>query len=285
MKYLSLIFALFFGGVVACEGTVEFGENQAVAVVSDVVAPDGKADTIDGPAGLDGGALFSQYCAACHGADATGGSSYPQSIVGYAPIDDIVQNGIGAMPPIAIDAEQTAAIQTFLLGDTSSAEPAVNDGSTPALQVYTTQCSGCHGAEGLGTPQGPSLRFRDPGLFRFAVRDGRNGPGNPSAMPVYDHSLVTDAQLDEVIEWLDAFPNPTDGEGLYNRYCANCHGVDGRGGPSFETVAGRQRAQSIIREGHALGRYAERREYMPAWTAEQISDQEIVAIEQYMAQM
>lgn len=288
MKYVKVLILVFSMSVVACEGTIELGENTVMPPISEA-GGSGKADALGGDstaaAAPDGGALYQQYCSACHGADATGGASFPGSIVGYSPIEPLVVQGDGTMPPIPLETAQIAAIQTFLVGggtSTPAPTPSTSAGSTPGLQMYATQCASCHGAEGGGTPSGPQLRFRDPGLVRFTVREGRNGTGNPTAMPIYDRATVTDADLDEATAWLDAFPNPTDGEGLYNQYCANCHALDGTGGPSFRPILGTIRAQSIIRSGHGSDRYDERTSYMPSWTADQISDDEILLIEQYM---
>lgn len=287
-----VLFSFLFAGVVACEGTIEFGEDseyQHVALTPEDPV-DGKADNIEQPeqttsAADEGAALYLQYCSACHGADATGSPTFEGSIVGFQPIAPVVQNGQGLMAPVAISDEQIDAIQSFLLAD-SQAEPVaepVGDGTSPGIQKFATNCAVCHGAEGEGTPNGPQIRFRDPGLAKFTIRQGRNGPGNPSVMPTYASDAISDVELDEMISWLDSMPNPADGEGLYNRYCANCHGPDGLGGPAFEPLVGRTRAGSIVREGHGdEGAYADRREYMSGWTPDQLSDDEILKIEEYM---
>ncbi len=285
MKVLKLIVLVFAVGVVACEGTIELGEDTVMPGPSTSGGP--KADSVgDTPVTLNGGALYQQHCGSCHGADATGGIVYSDSILGFPSIEPIVRNGLGTMPAIAIEAAQINAIQTFLSGP-SAPDPVVTppDGATPALQVFAAECSSCHGAEGTGTNLGPTLRLKDAGLTRYTVRQGRNGPNNPTTMPIYDDSMLDDPALDEIVAWLDAFPNPTDGEGLFNQFCSTCHGVDGAGGTSFKPVAGTLRAQTIIRTGHGAQRYNVRSEYMPAWTPEQISDEEIVLIERYMRAM
>ena len=282
MKLLNLLILVFAFGVVACEGTIELGDTTIMPELPS--SGDGQATV---PAGLNGGALYQQHCGACHGADATGGPTYDGSIRGVTPVETIIVNGAGLMPPIPLQSDEIAAIQDYLLGGATAApeSPDPSTGSTPALQVYASQCAACHGPEGLGTPLGTPIRLRDPDLTRFTVRQGRNGLGNPTTMPIYTRDDISDEQLTEIIDWLDAFPNPTTGEGLYNQFCSNCHGVDGRGGTSFEPVAGTLRAQSAIREGHGAERYVERRSYMPSYTEDQISDAEIVLIEQYIRSM
>lgn len=287
MKYPMLLIVLLAVGILGCEGTIELGENTVMPALP---SSEGKSDApgVAAAPALNGAALYQQHCASCHGADATGGASFPGSIVNYSPIQPIITNGIGVMAPVPISADETAAIQGFLLGNTPPpptqpvTQPDPSTGSTPALQVYASECAPCHGAEGLGTAQGPAIRTRDAGLARFTVREGRNGPGNPTTMPIYDRATMPDAQLDEIIDWLDAFPNPPSGEGLYNQYCGTCHGEDGGGGTTLRPIAGQLRAMTDIRDGHHTDEFDNRREYMPAWTADQISDAEIVLIEQWM---
>ena len=291
MRIAALAISVLALGVVACEGTIEVGENFEYQDVSTgAVVPgasSGKGDVIADPVptgGNAGEALYQQFCASCHGADATGGPSWPGSIVGYADIAPIVTNGRGAMPPVAIGGSDIAAIQSWLTSLVPAQAPETT-GATPALQFFSSNCAGCHGAEGEGSPNGPQIRFQDDLLARFAVRQGRNGPGIPSTMPTYSTTELPEDQLDEILDWLAAFPKPTTGEGLYNQFCSNCHGVDGLGGPSAEPVAGRLSIGEIVRTGHAPGRYAERREYMSAWTEEQITAQELTLIAQYVRSM
>ena len=74
-------------------------------------------------------------------------------------------------------------------------------------------------------------------------------------------------------------PKPTDGPGLYTRFCANCHGAGGRG-----AVVGGIRGESLgefrekVREGEGGRNYGNRGSYMPAWSAAQLSDAEITKI-------
>ena len=285
---LILVLAM---GVVACEGTIEIGEDFEYQDVSSPVVGSnpgsGKGDTLAGPTGAAGGngeALFQQNCASCHGADATGGATWPGSIVGHPDIAPIVTNGRGAMPPVALGATDVAAIQAWLTSPTGG-EGVAPTGGTPALQLFSTTCAGCHGAEGEGTVNGPQLRFQDDALARYTVRNGRNGPGNPSSMPVYSTADVADADLNEILAWLGSFPKPTTGEGLYQQFCSNCHGANGLGGPSAEPLAGRLSVGDIVRTGHAPGRYADRREYMSSWGEDQISADELALIAQYIRTM
>lgn len=292
----KILLILVLSGVVACEGTIEFPESQEWQGVPESLEPaaGGKADTISPAQSQDGeanggAALFQQYCGACHGADATGGTSFPTSIRGYEPIDTIVKEGKGTMAAIPIDDTSIASIQDFLLNPTateedSTTEEEVVDGSSPALEIYAAECAACHGAEGQGNEIGPPIRFRDEDLIEFTVREGRNGPGVPSAMPTYSREELPDAKLDEIMEWAGSFPNPETGEELYDRYCANCHGDDGLGGPSFEPIAGLARVENDIRDGHS-GPFQNRHEYMTSWTEEELSSEEVDLIEQYLMSM
>ena len=66
---------------------------------------------------------------------------------------------------------------------------------------------------------------------RWIIRNGRTGhPDFIVGMTAYDECALSDTTLDEIIAFLNAPPKPTDGQGLYEDFCANCHGDDGRGG-------------------------------------------------------
>jgi mono/diheme cytochrome c family protein len=295
---IRILLILVLGSVVACEGTIDLGENTQWQGLpqDDTPVVDGKADNlkpVDDPGDQEhpGAALFQQHCGACHGADATGAASFPTTIRGYEPIDSIVKEGKGSMPAVAIDDAAIASIQDFLLqpvdeqqNQQEEEEEEEIDGSSPALEIFAAECAPCHGAEGEGNEIGPQLRFRDDDLFRFTVRNGRNGPGVPSAMPTYNRQDLPDEKLDEIVDWLSSFSNPETGQGLYGQYCANCHGDDALGGPSFEPIAGLARVDTEVRNGHS-GPFQNRHEYMTAWTEDELSAEEVDLIEQYLMQM
>jgi mono/diheme cytochrome c family protein len=236
--------------------------------------------TLAAPAAdLDGEGLYVRYCSSCHGADASGGANWATSIQGYEPIDGIVSNGRGNMDPIPIDAAQSAKVQAYLL----TLAPALSTLSGP--EVYDRLCVGCHGDVGAGIDtKGMQLRYDDDAFSAYWVRAGRGTNAFDSPMPAYPASMISNQQLDEMFTWIRSEPHPTDGEGLFNQYCANCHGADGRGGSSGESIRGSGAFTGVVRQGkNRADGYDRRRSYMSAWTSAQISDAEIQLISAYAA--
>jgi mono/diheme cytochrome c family protein len=101
-------------------------------------------------------------------------------------------------------------------------------------------------------------------------------------MLAYDTEDLSDMELAEILEFLAGQPQPTSGEDLYLDYCAACHGVDGAGGPTMRSVIGEAgAAERLVRNGHA-GEFSNRREYMPKWSTDEISDPELDLIITYI---
>jgi mono/diheme cytochrome c family protein len=85
-------------------------------------------------------------------------------------------------------------------------------------------------------------------------------------------------------DWLDSFPQPTTGEGLYQDYCANCHGEDALGGVVDQGLDGETLTNIVdkVRAGNGDRAYAARGDYMPSWTAEQLNDAELELVADYL---
>jgi len=230
-------------------------------------------------ADLDGEGLYVRYCSSCHGVDASGGPNWAGSIQAYEPIAAIVANGRGNMDPIPINAAQTAKVQEYLL----TLAPALSTLTGP--EVYNRLCVGCHGDQGAGlATQGVQLRSDDDPFSIYWVRAGRATRTFDSPMPAYPASMISDQQLGAMFTWINSVPHPTTGEGLFNQYCTNCHGADGRGGSAGEGIRGGGGFTSAIRQGkNRSDGYGRRGSYMSAWNSSQISDQEIQLISAYAA--
>jgi mono/diheme cytochrome c family protein len=99
-------------------------------------------------------------------------------------------------------------------------------------------------------------------------------------MPAYSEADLPVAVLDRILEWLAEAPQPRDGRGLNTRYCANCHGADGRGGPTRSSIVGEDLDEFIetVRDGEGGRNYGARRDYMPSWSRMELSDDAIRAI-------
>ncbi|HYX12593.1 MAG TPA: c-type cytochrome, partial [Candidatus Acidoferrum sp.] len=108
--------------------------------------------------------------------------------------------------------------------------------------VYLQSCAACHGPQGQGTTDGPSLQASGPAAVDFMLRTGRmplNRPGDPTQrrQPAFD-----DATIRALVAYAGSFgPGPTiptvvlsgadisRGRELYTANCAACHGPTGGG--------------------------------------------------------
>jgi mono/diheme cytochrome c family protein len=126
--------------------------------------------------------------------------------------------------------------------------------------LYSMRCAGCHGADGK---LGPAPPLNDPIFLaivpdpdlRRVIREGRAvSPGQKSPMPAFARDRggpLTGAQVQVLADGIKerwgsppeagaaALPPYRDeetqgdakaGEGVFARYCACCHGKDGKGG-------------------------------------------------------
>jgi mono/diheme cytochrome c family protein len=146
-------------------------------------------------------------------------------------------------------------------------------------------CVPCHGPEGAGVPMmGPEIQHPVVDFSTWVVRNGRTHPGYKLPMLKYTPEMLPDAQLQGIFAFLSAKPKPTTGAGLYKDYCENCHGPDALGGVTMRPIANEPVNTFIMdsRAGHHPGDFGNRREYMPKWTAAELSDAELRSIFMYV---
>lgn len=224
--------------------------------------------------------LYVTYCSSCHGDSALGTTTFPGSIQAYAPIHDIVRNGRREMKRLDIPDSAIAKIQEYL--NSFKVDLATLSGA----EYYARECAKCHGASGEGSPRGYEIRNPVIGYATYVIRNGRPGAPFADSMPKYTTARLSQKQLNEIIAMLRSAEHPSDGAGLYNRFCSNCHGKDARGGVVGESLRGEiDEFGEKIREGEGGNNYADRREYMPRWPASEISEQEIHAMAEYVSRL
>lgn len=226
-----------------------------------------------------GKTLYSDNCARCHGANAEGGEEWSRPIAGMQNIADVVKNGRGEMPAFPrVTDNQLSALALFLA---SLSQPDLS--TKTGKEYYAIECASCHGANGEGTTSGYGIQLPVAGYASWVIRNGRTGTGFPSAMPAYTTAQLSATQLSEIITWLKAMPRPTDGKGLYNTFCANCHGKDARGGVVGESIrTNLNEWTKVIRSGEGGSNYGSRTGYMPSWTSTELSDAEITLMKSYV---
>jgi mono/diheme cytochrome c family protein len=208
-----------------------------------------------GRSALNGRALYETHCASCHGRRGTGDG--PDAAL-YDPPPRNLRDGFlarhsdpelvsrildGRALPLALDpaALHARAADVEAIAAHIERLPAVNWRLTERGQeIYVDRCEICHGPygrgattvpRGVGTPRDLSdpafQRSVDDDELRVVVEHGRRGmPAIPR------HWTESDARA------LAAFVRLlSPGYERYSRYCAACHGDDGRGTGSFAEVS------------------------------------------------
>ncbi|MGI8961912.1 MAG: c-type cytochrome [Bryobacteraceae bacterium] len=123
----------------------------------------------------------------------------------------------------------------------SAAAPSAS--SQLGQQLFSLNCSGCHGLDARGGEHGPNIattaevqRLSDRNIFRI-VHDGISGTGMPAFRSRFD-----DAQLSAVVSYLHVLQgkhsgvapsgNPERGRSLFfgKARCSECHMIGGDGG-------------------------------------------------------
>ncbi|HEX6513664.1 MAG TPA: c-type cytochrome [Chloroflexota bacterium] len=180
---------------------------------------------------------YTGLCAECHGAKGDGRG--PVGQLGFPPATDltaeptreksdaelrwIIRNGLGftAMPAFAdslpeddmsslvayLRALQAGQAQPVPVPTPTSQQLSAADPNGGAVQrgaaaFYAQSCHLCHGPTGEAPEE---LAIQDISQLRDTLRRGRPG------MPVYASSKLTDAQIDDVLAYLESVPQ-TNGE-------------------------------------------------------------------------
>jgi mono/diheme cytochrome c family protein len=154
--------------------------------------------------------------------------------------------------------------------------------------LYVDTCAQCHGENGEGNDLGPQVLNPVRDYATYVTRNSRGiemtEMGYVDEMPAHGTDLMTDAELGLVMDFLAEAPKPTDGEGLYTRFCGNCHGANGWGGRVEQDVQHEaDEALETVRDGEGDSKFWDRTEYMPEWNAQQLTDDEVAKIEAYLS--
>jgi len=165
--------------------------------------------------------------------------------------------------------------------------------------LYRLSCLSCHGQLGAGitTPMnlGPEIQHPIRDYTRWVVRNGLPSvgymepmePWYPVDQPDKEMELIlSDADMELIFDFLDKPPKPTTGQGLYNDYCANCHGADGLGGVTTRPVVSAEaigQFAAVVRSGTHLGMQGSRTEYMPAFDQTILTDAEVQLMLDYVS--
>ncbi|MFI5392860.1 MAG: c-type cytochrome [Myxococcota bacterium] len=132
---------------------------------------------------------------------------------------------------------------------------AQTDQQAQGQALYEANCSTCHGLQGEGTANGPSLQNAGPAAVDFMLSTGRMPLANPSDQPVRDEPKFTPDQTAAIVAYVETIapggePIPTvdpaagdlaRGAEVFLNTCAGCHGA----GATGDSVGGGQIAPTI----------------------------------------
>ncbi len=263
------------GGMPAFAATLGPEEIEGVA---DYVA--GLRAATEEPSAAEAGAeLFSQHCAACHGADGSGGTgpSLTESDLSFSEMVLLVAEGRGPMPRFSetLSGDEIQAVATY----TAGLEPAEIAQPEPAgAELYSQQCAGCHAADGSGGV-GPSLQtaaLSNEELLALVSDGAGSMPGFAATLTDDEiQALIAYVRESLVVEVEEGAAGPT-GQELFEAECAPCHGVQGEGGigPSLR--------ESDLSVNHVISQiFGGHGPEMPAFEGELDSGQ-VQAVAQYV---
>lgn len=207
---------------------------------------------------------------------------------------------------------------TTTADDSSDPTASADDGSSSDggvdepehLAVFHELCSICHGVDGEGIAEGlhtgPEIQHAHPLVTAYLVRFGDDNSttnamgmpvGHPSTMVPFTTEQVSDAVLADIVDWLQSFPQPNTGDALFADHCSYCHGMTS--GSTTEYVSAYHNLPFLtsgatdtpaeflayVRAGHvtddegAAVPPSARREYMPPFGPELLTDEQIASIE------
>jgi mono/diheme cytochrome c family protein len=197
---------------------------------------------------MSGMVIYQTYCASCHGDSAQGTAGKGKGIQSMTRIDSVVHHGNSQTMPAyqwVTDAQMRdleAYLGTFAM-------------PTDGPGLYKFYCASCHGAAGVGDVQkGIALQ-----QYKGISSSCKNGT---RIMPKVKN--ITDPQIALIEQYLGTLKIPTDGGGLYSRYCAQCHGLNALGDSSYTPgLAGAamgadlmwittSKGSSLARTGHSM---------------------------------
>jgi ubiquinol-cytochrome c reductase cytochrome c subunit len=175
------------------------------------------------------------------------------------------------------------------------AAPAADDLDS-GRELYLSSCVTCHGADGNGTVDGPSLRASGEAKTDFYLRTGRMPLSVPVPQPPAKPPAFTDGEIRQLVAYVGSLclpDNPcpavpkvnvdeakvADGHELFLANCAACHNSSGIGGalsngrlaPSLQNTDPVQVAEAV-RTGPGQ---------MPQFGTDVITDEQLDAIVTY----
>jgi ubiquinol-cytochrome c reductase cytochrome c subunit len=150
---------------------------------------------------------------------------------------------IGTASYLAIPGPAAANAAGGPVGGSGAADVAAADDQVRALgaSLFQQQCASCHGVQGQGTDNGPSLLGAGAAGADFYLRTGRMPLGAPGQPAIRHDPVFSDDQIAALVAYVASLGNgpaiPQVQEGgdlqrgweLYQANCAACHAATGIG--------------------------------------------------------
>jgi ubiquinol-cytochrome c reductase cytochrome c subunit len=191
-----------------------------VAAAIALLVPSGAAAQSTGDQVQHGRTLFVQGCSTCHGLSAEGTPGVAPSLrgvgaesadfylsTGRMPLDDPGEQPLSSDPEYS--QEEIDALVAYIgsLGGPPVPQPRPEEGKlNDGVRLFSLYCAGCHqvgarGGEVVGA-FAPKLTDVTPTQVAEAVRVG------PYVMPVFHEQLISDAELNSIIRYVEYAKKP-----------------------------------------------------------------------------
>jgi len=186
----------------------------------------------------NGGALYANRCAGCHGPLSTSAKAGATAAdIGWSIANISIMAGLSDL-----SAEEIQAIADVL---PAAAPPVIGEPVTDGAVLYAERCAGCHGALATSAKAGATAADITSAIGDFAAMGGL---GDLSAEQI--------AAIAEVLPAPAPAPEPgapADGAALYASRCASCHGALENSAKAGATAADIDTAISGITAMASLG--------------------------------
>jgi ubiquinol-cytochrome c reductase cytochrome c subunit len=169
---------------------------------------------------------------------------------------------------------------------------------SPGRLLYQQDCAWCHGADGGGTANGPSLVGVGAASADFMLRTGRMPISSAEEAPQRTRPMYASDQiaaLDGFVASLGAGPAiPTidpmagrlgEGQQLYEIHCAACHSSTGTGGAltnGLQAPGLQDSTPTEVAEAVRLGGAGLRSGHMPRFGPEVLDDRQLDSVVRYV---
>lgn len=136
-----------------------------------------------------------------------------------------------------------SALVALLILSWPSAVAQPSDSTTePGRRLFVTSCASCHGSEGLGSDNGPSLIDAGAASVDFYLRTGRMPLADPGAQAIRKPPAFDEAEIAALVDYVGSLGDGPEvpevpplgslpeGQQLFIAQCAPCHGATANGG-------------------------------------------------------